>query len=149
MNIEDVNSSDYLELLAVWEDAVRATHDFLSEEDIQSFKPMILEHAFPAVILKCVKSEQGAIIGFIGVHKQKIEMLFVKNSVRGQGVGKRLLQYAINELQCNKVDVNEQNPQALGFYQYCGFAIISRSPLDDAGKPFPILHLKLIESATF
>ena len=49
--------------------------------------------------------------------------------------------YQIEEV--NKVDVNEQNPQALGFYQHYGFEVIDRSPLDGSGKPYPILHMAL------
>ncbi|GAB1622092.1 hypothetical protein AAOGI_21420 [Agarivorans albus] len=70
-------------------------------------------------------------------------MLFIANSAREQGIGKLLLQYAIDTLNCTKVDVNEQNPAAVGFYQHMGFKLVSRSPLDDMGKPFPILHLSL------
>ena len=58
-------------------------------------------------------------------------------------VGKILLNYAIESLEIISVDVNEQNPQAVGFYQHMGFHVISRSPIDDMGKPFPILHMKL------
>ena len=65
------------------------------------------------------------------------------NVVRGQGVGTVLLQHAIEQLAATKVDVNEQNPQAVGFYQHMGFKIESRSPLDEMGKPFPILHMML------
>lgn len=142
MKIENVTSDNYAELLVIWEDSVRATHNFLTEEDIESFKPMILEHAFPAVELRCVK-ESDTILGFIGVSDTKVEMLFLRNSARGKGIGRALLDYAVNELGCDKVDVNEQNPQAVGFYEHYGFKVISRSPLDDSGKPFPILHMKL------
>ena len=79
----------------------------------------------------------------MGVHDEKVEMLFVLNEVRGQGIGTVLLQHAIEQLAATKVDVNEQNPQAVGFYQHMGFKIESRSPLDDMGKPFPILHMTL------
>jgi len=44
-----------------------------------------------------------------------------------------------------KVDVNEQNDQALGFYKGNGFKVISRSEMDSSGKPYPILHLELQE----
>ncbi len=70
-------------------------------------------------------------------------MLFVLDKARGQGLGAKLMQYAIEELKVKRVDVNEQNPLATGFYQHLGFEVISRSPLDDMGKPFPILHMKL------
>ncbi|ROS69597.1 hypothetical protein EDB73_102396 [Vibrio crassostreae] len=84
MTIENVLPEDYAEMLKVWENSVRSTHDFITEEDIEFFKPIIMEHAFPAVSLKCVKNESGSIVGFVGVHDAKVEMLFVLNEVRGQ-----------------------------------------------------------------
>lgn len=143
MIIENVIPEYYTEMLDVWENSVRATHDFLSEDDIEFFKPIIIEQAFPAVTLRCVKNEDGAIQGFVGILDAKIEMLFILNEARGQGLGKVLLQCAIEQLGANKVDVNEQNPQAVDFYKHMGFRVESRSPLDDMGKPFPILHMEL------
>ena len=143
MYIDDVLPSDYAELLSVWENSVRATHSFISEEDIAFFKPIIMEQAFPNVILHCMKNTAGTIVGFIGIHSEKIEMLFILNEYRGQGIGKALLKNALNCHTINKVDVNEQNPQAVGFYEAMGFKVVSRSPLDDMGKPFPILHMSL------
>jgi putative acetyltransferase len=31
----------------------------------------------------------------------------------------------------------------VGFYERLGFKRIGRSPLDDAGRPYPLLHLAL------
>ena len=143
MIVENIRPEQYEELLIVWENSVRATHDFITEEDIDFFKPIILEQAFPAVILKCIKGKHGEILGFVGVHENKVEMLFVSDEARGQGVGKKLLQFAIEQLDATQVDVNEQNPLAVGFYKHMGFKVVSRSPLDDMGKPFPILHMVL------
>ena len=143
MKIESVLPSDYLELLAVWEDSVRATHSFIGEEDIAFFKPIVINQAFPAVSLKCVKSAKGDILGFIGVKEDKIEMLFVLSDELGKGIGQALLTDAIDTMSVSKVDVNEQNPNAVAFYQYLGFRVINRSPVDDMGKPFPILHMSL------
>ncbi|MCE7554912.1 GNAT family N-acetyltransferase [Aliivibrio fischeri] len=143
MIIENVLPKDYVEMLSVWENSVRSTHDFINDEDIEFFKPIIIEHAFPSVTLRCIKNNNGAILGFIGVLNQKIEMLFILNEARGEGIGTALLTYAVNELNAESVDVNEQNPQAVGFYQHMGFKVESRSELDDMGKPFPILHMKL------
>ncbi len=144
MNIHSVNAEDYPELLAVWENSVRATHDFITEDDIAFFKPIIIEQAFPNVTLKCIKDENKTILGFVGVHECKIEMLFILDAARGKGIGKTLFNYAVEQLAANKVDVNEQNPLAVGFYQHMGFKVASRSPLDDMGKPFPILHMELV-----
>ncbi|KGJ86395.1 GNAT family N-acetyltransferase [Colwellia psychrerythraea] len=143
MIIENVLPEDYSEMLNLWENSVRATHHFITEEDIEFFKPIIIEQAFPAVTLKCIKNSSGLLVGFVGVDESKVEMLFISNAERGKGIGKTLLLYAIEHLDVTKVDVNEQNPSAVGFYEHMGFKVISRSPIDDMEKPFPILHMTL------
>jgi putative acetyltransferase len=72
-------------------------------------------------------------------------MLFMHPAYRGKRIGKTLLEYAINNLNVTKVDVNEQNEQAVGFYKHCGFETLGRSELDASGKPYPILHMELIK----
>lgn len=39
MNIEIVEKADHLKLIEIWEASVRATHDFLAEDDLQKLKP--------------------------------------------------------------------------------------------------------------
>lgn len=141
--IQPIQKSDYPELLEVWEKSVRATHHFLSKADIASLKPLILNQYFDAVTLHCVKDKNGRIKGFCGVADDNLEMLFVDPDCHGTGVGKCLCQYAIEVMKITRVDVNEQNPQAMGFYEHMGFSMVSRSPVDGQGKPFPLLHLKL------
>ncbi|SFO88487.1 putative acetyltransferase [Chitinophaga sp. YR627] len=140
--ITPVSKADYSEIITVWEKSVRATHHFLQEEDIQYYKPLILNTYLDAVELRCARNTEG-IAGFVGVAENNIEMLFIDPAYRGKGVGKQLLDYAIRTLHAGKVDVNEQNEQAVGFYLHCGFEIIGRSELDPSGKPFPILHMQL------
>lgn len=70
-------------------------------------------------------------------------MLFVDPAARGQGIGKELVMYAIHTLNVHSVDVNEDNPQAAGFYEHLGFRVYGRSEQDEQGKPWPILHMRL------
>lgn len=133
---------DFSEITEVWEASVRATHSFLSEEDIQYYKPLILNDYLKAVTLFCTKDLE-TITGFIGLSDDKIEMLFIRPDYRGKGVGKILLDFAIVKQNVSKVDVNEQNIQAVGFYEYRGFKTVKREPLDANGKPFPILSMEL------
>ena len=143
MQIEPATKADYPVLLEVWEASVRATHDFLTESDLLALKPLILEQYFDAVDLVVARNDTGDIVGFCGVNDGNIEMLFIAPQTRGQGVGALLVSHAINTQAATKVDVNEQNEQAVGFYQHIGFSVIGRSPLDGQGKPYPLLHMAL------
>ena len=87
--------------------------------------------------------QEGILIGFMGIAEGNLEMLFIDNKYRGAGIGKKLITYAIDNLQVTKVDVNEQNVQAVGFYEYMGFNIYKRSNLDGEGKEYLILHMQL------
>ena len=142
-NLNIINNKDMEEILDTWESSVRATHDFLSEEDIISIKPQVIEDAKYVSKLLCVRDKQGMIKAFMGIHDFKIEMLFVSNESRGNGIGKKLVEYEIEALNVNYVDVNEQNQQAVGFYKHMSFKVFEKSDLDEQGNPFPILHMKL------
>lgn len=133
---------DFDAIAQVWEASVRATHHFLQDADIRTLRPLVREQYLPMVELRVYRDDQYAIVGFLGVAENRLEMLFVAPEVVGQGIGKQLLHYAIEQLGVTEVDVNEQNPQALGFYQHQGFIVTGRSPLDGQGKPFPLLHLR-------
>lgn len=141
MKIESVEKADHIKLIEIWEASVRATHDFLAEADLQELKPLILQQYFDAVDLRCAKNIHGEIQGFCGVHEENIEMLFISPDARGKGIGAVLLAHAIEEQGAAKVDVNEQNEQALGFYQHMGFKVVGRSPVDGQGKLYPLLHM--------
>lgn len=141
--IDTVHQSEYQTLTELWEASVRATHHFLKEEDILFFKPLILNEYLAAVELRCIRDKSGKILGFSGILADKLEMLFIHPDTRGMGIGKAILKHAIEELNVRKVDVNEDNPQAVGFYEHLHFQTISRSELDGMGKPFPILHMEL------
>jgi putative acetyltransferase len=70
-------------------------------------------------------------------------MLFVSAAARGRGIGSALLAKAVQNQSVTRVDVNEQNPEALGFYASRGFVQVGRSELDGDGRPYPLLHLEL------
>ncbi|MDF7759743.1 GNAT family N-acetyltransferase [Kosakonia cowanii] len=134
----------YPTLLKIWESSVRATHDFLPEEEIQALRPLLENLYFPGVTLSMARLVAGgAIVGFVGVSEKRIEMLFVDAAQRGKGIGKALLHHAIVQQGADELDVNEQNPQAVSFYQQQGFKVVGRSEQDGQGRPYPLLHMKL------
>jgi putative acetyltransferase len=132
-------------LLEIWEASVAATHDFLTVKDIQALKPCVSEAIQSIETLATANNEYEVAAAFMGVERDKIEMLFVLPQARGTGIGRQLISYAVNELNMRYVDVNEQNLQAAGFYEKMGFEIFGRSGLDAQGNPYPLLHMRLKE----
>ena len=135
--------TDFKELTDVWEASVRATHDFLPDSYIQLLRGLVKDQYLDAVMLICCKDPVSKrITGFAGVAGGKVEMLFIHPDYRGQGIGRCLLMFAINELNAERLDVNEQNPQAIGFYLKQGFEVTGRCEKDGLGQPYPLLHLR-------
>jgi putative acetyltransferase len=141
--VEPVRVEDAPMLVEVWEASVRATHHFLTEADIQFFKPLVRDSLRDAADLSCVRTEDGVVVAFLDVEADAIEALFVHPEWRGAGIGRRLVNHAVNALGARSVVVNEQNDQAVGFYLRMGFQVYDRSEIDRLGKPFPLLHMRL------
>ncbi|GLX88105.1 acetyltransferase [Pseudomonas weihenstephanensis] len=141
--VETPQHNDLKELCQVWDDSVRATHDFLPNRYIQELRELVEHSYLKAVTLICCKDPlTRRIAGFAGIHADKVEMLFIDPEYRGLGVGNSLLRHAINHLHAVQLDVNEQNLQAIGFYFKQGFEVIGRSEKDGMGEPYPLLHLR-------
>ena len=129
-------------LLSVWESSVRATHLFLYDTEIENIKQYVPQALREIPHLLIAENKEGAPVAFAGIDGHKLEMLFVSAENRGKGVGRQLLQYAVDTYAVNKLAVNEQNPQAIGFYEHMGFQIYKRSEMDEQGNPYPILCMR-------
>ena len=141
MVIRAAAAADRASLLALWLASVRATHRFLAENDIQSLLPMVRDVALPGLEVWVLEGDQGDPAAFLGLSDAHVEALFVAPAYFRRGCGKALLAHARALRGTLTVDVNEQNPDALAFYQSCGFETVGWSPLDAGGNPFPLLHL--------
>jgi putative acetyltransferase len=136
------DEKDFDEITELWERSVRATHHFLREEDIKFFKPLVRSQYLGMVKLYCIR-DKDRIKGFLGLSDDKIEMLFIDPEYRGKGIGGQLLKFAIEQQAYSKVDVNEQNTEALAFYKRYGFEVVGRTDKDATGRDYPILNLAL------
>jgi putative acetyltransferase len=143
MNIRRVIPTDREQLLEIWLRSVRATHTFLTEEDIQSFLPIVRDVALAELEIWVLCSNSGSPIGFMGMTGSKVEALSLAPEFCRRGGGSRLIRHARQLKGELTVDVNEQNPAARLFYEACGFVVDGRSELDSTGRPFPLLHMRL------
>nr|WP_325232623.1 GNAT family N-acetyltransferase [uncultured Oscillibacter sp.] len=130
-------------LLEVWERSVRATHTFLSGGEVETIKAYVPQALREVPRLIVGEDERGVPIGFLGADGQRLEMLFLLPQARGKGLGRALLQYGMDRYGLRELAVNEQNPQARGFYECMGFHVYRRTETDEQGGPYPLLYMRL------
>lgn len=145
IEVKNRNTTLINKLLEVWEDSVKATHSFLTTEEIKNIKKYVPQALKEIAHLVIIENENHRPIAFMGIENTKLEMLFIKNSERGKGLGKQLLNYGIKNYDVNELTVNEQNPNAKGFYEHIGFKTYKRAEVDEQGNPYPILYMRLVK----
>lgn len=133
--------AEYPALVSIWRSAVDATHAFVPAEELAEIERQLPIAYLPTVRLT-VAELAGRPVGFAGVAGTRLEMLFVDDTVRGQGIGSALLARAMQTDRITELDVNEQNEDAVVFYTRRGFHVVGRSERDEAGRPYPLLHMQ-------
>ena len=156
------SAEDHAALAEIWRRSVLATHHFLPPGEVDR-----LYEAVRRVYLPCVADVRAAFlpeeagpggmrpVGFMGCNgfeadprradaPPRVEMLFVEPEYFGTGVGAALLAHARARAAGRglALDVNEQNPGALAFYERQGFVRVGRSARDGEGRPYPLLHME-------
>ena len=142
--MEDRDSLLLEQLLNVWENSVRATHFFLAEADMEDIKKYVPQALRDISHLIVAENGQGVPAAFMGIEGQKLEMLFISPEETGRGLGRKLLQYGMQNFAINTLGVNEQNPQAKGFYEHMGFQVYKRTDHDEQGNPYPVLYMSCL-----
>lgn len=131
-------------LLDIWRRSVKLSHKFLTPDDITSLEPEARQGL--GVMELWVAEVEGIPAGFMAMNANMIEALFIDPDHIGRKLGSSLIDHA-KKVRGNdtelRVDVNEDNLNALGFYLAQGFKQTGRSPIDSAGRPWPLLHLSL------
>ena len=144
MEIRRATPDDRNVLFDLWLRSVRATHTFVSEADIQSFMPLVRDYlASTKTEFWALCDADGAVMGFAGMAGPRLESLFLAPEFHRRGGGRRLVEHMRALRGELTVDVNEQNTPAIAFYRACGFVVEGRSELDETGRPYPLLHMRL------
>lgn len=145
MNIVEVTERKenlIVELCHIWRRAVEETHLFLDAEAIDALAqtlPAAL-HRIPHLLV--VMDDADTILAFVGIRKQDIDFLFVDPRHHKKGIGRACIEFAGKNYQADSLCVNEQNPQAIAFYEHLGFQMERRSDTDEQGCPYPLLYMK-------
>lgn len=140
LNIRMSRPDEGDQVVAIWKSSVDATHDFLTADDRKEIEKEVVGFFSETPVWVAVNADDQP-LGFMFLHDGHMEALFIDAAARGLGVGKALLLHALSIYPNLTIDVNEQNQQAVGFYQHMGFQVTGRSPLDGQGRAYPLLHL--------
>jgi putative acetyltransferase len=132
---------DDARVVEIWRRAVDATHDFLSPEDRVAIEAEVADF-LPTAPLWLAVDEADIALGFMLVQGGHMQALFVDPDHRGTGVGRTLVSLALAQQPVLTTDVNEQNVQAMGFYERMGFVATGRSEIDGQGRSYPLIHLR-------
>jgi len=128
-------------VVEIWAAAVDATHDFLTPEDRAAIGKEV-EDFLPYAQMTLAVDDRDRAIGFMLIDNGHMEALFIDPAHRGAGVGAIMIDYALAVHPSLSTDVNEQNAQAVGFYEHMGFERTGWSATDGQGRPYPLIHLR-------
>lgn len=118
LEVAEITPSLTEQLIVVWERSVKVTHLFLSENEVEEIKKYIPQALNGVTHLIIAENEGGSPAAFMGIEEQKLEMLFIAPEERGKGLGRKLLQYGMENYSVSELAVNEQ------------------------GNPYPLLYMK-------
>lgn len=141
--IRKSRADDAPRLFEIWQAAVAATHDFVSPADKAEIAAIVRDQYLPNAPLWVIADEEDRPLGFMGLTGSAMDSLFIDPAHHGRGLGRAMVDHARAIAPELSVDVNEQNESAVAFYRRLGFREVGRSPADDSGRPYPLLHMKL------
>ena len=141
MRVRRGTSADVPRALEIWRSAVDATHQFLSPADRAGIDAQVAGEFLPNAMLWIAADDRDRPMGFLVMDGARIEALFVDPAVHRQGYGSMLMDHAVSLEPGLTVDANEQARHAVHFYLRKGFRIVGRSPTDEQGRPYPLVHL--------
>ena len=140
MKVRRGAAADIPRALAIWRDAVDATHGFLTPEHRAEIDEIVIAW-LPTVELWMIDDGDRP-AGFLVMDGDMIDALFVDPALHGRGFGTALLNHALTLSPAATVDASEQAINALPFYLARGFVVTGRSETDPQGRPYPLVHLR-------
>lgn len=85
--------------------------------------------------------DDGVVKGVIRVLDNKIEKLYVEPQFQSQGIGAKLLEFAVQNLHASELWALEYNTRGISFYQRNGFVLTGEKMMED--EWVPLLKMKI------
>ncbi len=143
ITIRQSRAADNGRLYEIWHDAVRASHGFISSNDMAEIEHMVKTEYLPGKDFWVAADADDRAVGFMRLEGSHVDSLFVAPEAQGRGAGRALLAHAFSQTEQLSVEVNEQNIEARQFYEKMGFVQVGWTATDAGGRPYPLLMLHL------
>ncbi len=141
--LEEVAAETLEQMLTVYTKASRQAHSFLGEENIQLASNMVRDMFFPNPDVTSIAVMEGdELAGFVGIVGTEVGGLFVDPKHQGKGYGKILLMHAVEEYNCDKLEVFIKNEKTQGFYKAMGFEMVGTTDEPTFGEHAYIMNFK-------
>ena len=109
-------------VMQIWLEGNLQAHDFIAPEYWRQNYDFVRKILPQSTVYGY---EDGQIQCFIGLQDHFIAGIFVRRDCRGQGVGRKLMDFVKEQKHSMQLTVYEKNASAVEFYKQNGFAFIS------------------------
>lgn len=135
--IRAFRKNDLTAVMEIWLDVNMKTHNFISEEYWINNYAMVKGLLPQAEVYVYEEDDTQQILGFIGLIKNYISGIFVKEAAQSKGIGKQLLNYVKRIKNHLSLNVYQKNVRAVSFYQReCFFIQTEKLDADTNEKEF-------------
>lgn len=121
MDIENRDETLVNEILDVYEESLKHFNSQMSADSINEIKNNAETMIKNIENLIIVKDDEEKVIGFMGVEDRSVEMICLRPDYSKKGIGKQLMDVAINEHNVNKAHVKRINVNGIDFCKHMGF----------------------------
>lgn len=86
-----------------------------------------------------VADYEGMLVGFVSLNEEMLAALFVHPFFQGNGIGKQLLKFAMEQSDSLVLSVYKENKRAMDFYRKQGFEAVQEQVDKHTGMPEVIM----------
>lgn len=131
--IRSLENKDIDKVMDIWLKSTIKAHDFISKEYWENNYNDVKNIYIP-MANTFIYEDKEVIKGFISViNNEFIGALFVDIDYQGNGIGKALINYAMDKYKKLNLAVYKDNKKSVEFYLKNGFTIIKEQLNDDCG----------------
>lgn len=131
--IRNIESKDIDKIMAIWLKSTIKAHDFI-DEGYWNNNYNTVKNVYIPMSDTFVYEDKENIKGFISIiNSEFIGALFVGIDCQGNGVGKKLIDYAMNKYKKLNLEVYKDNKKSVDFYMNRGFKIVKEQKNEDSG----------------